>query len=73
VLAQGALGGVQYALGVPEVLAALHVLGAGAGDGGRWRRCGPPPPSGAALPGRPADEPVPAERPALTEARPFGR
>ncbi len=29
VLAQGALGGVQYALGVPEVLVALHVLGAG--------------------------------------------
>ncbi|MDN5859025.1 MAG: COX15/CtaA family protein [Pseudonocardia sp.] len=27
VLAQGALGGVQYALGVPEVLVALHVLG----------------------------------------------
>jgi heme a synthase len=29
VLAQGALGGIQYALGVPEVLVALHVLGAG--------------------------------------------
>jgi heme a synthase len=28
VLAQGLLGGVQYALGVPEVLVALHVLGA---------------------------------------------
>ncbi len=27
-LAQGAVGGVQYALGVPEVLVALHVLGA---------------------------------------------
>lgn len=27
-LAQGALGGVQYALGVPDVLVALHVLGA---------------------------------------------
>jgi len=27
-LAQGALGGVQYALGVPELLVALHVLGA---------------------------------------------
>jgi heme a synthase len=27
-LAQGTLGGVQYALGVPEVLVALHVLGA---------------------------------------------
>jgi cytochrome c oxidase assembly protein subunit 15 len=27
-LAQGALGGTQYALGVPELLAALHVLGA---------------------------------------------
>ena len=29
VLAQGLLGGVQYALGVPEVLVSLHVLGAG--------------------------------------------
>lgn len=28
VLAQGLLGGVQYALGVPEALVALHVLGA---------------------------------------------
>ena len=28
VLAQGALGGVQYVLGVPEVLVSLHVLGA---------------------------------------------
>ncbi|GAA4537687.1 COX15/CtaA family protein [Pseudonocardia xishanensis] len=28
VLAQGALGGIQYSLGVPEVLVALHVLGA---------------------------------------------
>ena len=28
VLAQGSLGGVQYALGVPEVLVSLHVLGA---------------------------------------------
>ncbi len=29
VLAQGALGGIQYALGVPDVLVAFHVLGAG--------------------------------------------
>ncbi|MBW0104666.1 heme A synthase [Pseudonocardia sp. KRD-291] len=29
VLAQGALGGIQYALGVPELLVSLHVLGAG--------------------------------------------
>jgi cytochrome c oxidase assembly protein subunit 15 len=28
VAAQGALGGIQYALGVPEVLVSLHVLGA---------------------------------------------
>jgi cytochrome c oxidase assembly protein subunit 15 len=28
VVAQGVLGGVQYALGVPEVLVSLHVLGA---------------------------------------------
>lgn len=27
VVAQGALGGIQYALGVPEVLVSLHVLG----------------------------------------------
>jgi len=29
VLAQGALGGIQYAIGVPELLVVLHVLGAG--------------------------------------------
>lgn len=29
VIGQGALGGIQYALGVPELLVALHVLGAG--------------------------------------------
>ncbi|WP_226370371.1 COX15/CtaA family protein [Pseudonocardia oceani] len=29
VLSQGALGGIQYAIGVPEVLVVLHVLGAG--------------------------------------------
>jgi len=29
VLGQGALGGIQYALGVPELLVSLHVLGAG--------------------------------------------
>ena len=29
VLVQGALGGIQYALGVPEVLVSFHVLGAG--------------------------------------------
>lgn len=29
VLAQGLVGGVQYALGVPELLVSLHVLGAG--------------------------------------------
>lgn len=29
VAAQGALGGAQYALGVPELLVSLHVLGAG--------------------------------------------
>jgi cytochrome c oxidase assembly protein subunit 15 len=28
VVAQGALGGIQYALGVPEALVSLHVLGA---------------------------------------------
>jgi cytochrome c oxidase assembly protein subunit 15 len=29
VLAQGALGGIQYALGVPDLLVSFHVLGAG--------------------------------------------
>jgi cytochrome c oxidase assembly protein subunit 15 len=28
VVAQGLLGGIQYALGVPEILVSLHVLGA---------------------------------------------
>jgi heme a synthase len=39
VLAQGALGGVQYALAVPELLVVLHVLGAGltaAAAGALW-------------------------------------
>jgi cytochrome c oxidase assembly protein subunit 15 len=39
VVAQGALGGVQYVLGVPEVLVVLHVLGAGlttAAAGALW-------------------------------------
>ena len=43
-LAQGALGGTQYALGVPELLVALHVLGAAvitAAMAWLWR----PPPS----------------------------
>lgn len=39
VLAQGALGGIQFAIGVPEVLVVLHVLGAGlvtAAAGALW-------------------------------------
>jgi cytochrome c oxidase assembly protein subunit 15 len=55
VLAQGALGGVQYALGVPEVLVALHVLGAAlttAAAAGVWtatsRRAPAPPAVGSA-------------------------
>lgn len=39
VLAQGALGGIQYALDVPELLVVLHVLGAGlttAAAGALW-------------------------------------
>jgi cytochrome c oxidase assembly protein subunit 15 len=66
VAAQGALGGIQYALGVPEVLVALHVLGAAAVTAaaaavwaGTSRR--------APLPGGEADAPV--DEPALA-ARP---
>jgi cytochrome c oxidase assembly protein subunit 15 len=65
VLAQGALGGVQYALGVPEVLAALHVLGAAlvtVAMAALWAATT----ERAALPAVP--EPVPAEGPALPEA-----
>jgi cytochrome c oxidase assembly protein subunit 15 len=58
VLAQGLLGGVQYALAVPEVLVALHVLGAAlvtVAAAGLW----------AALTERPATavaEPAPVEQ-----------
>jgi cytochrome c oxidase assembly protein subunit 15 len=77
VLAQGALGGVQYALGVPEVLAALHVLGAAlvtvaaaalwAGTTERPAAPGDPvvAPPGDAAPAAP--EPVPASEPVLPE------
>jgi cytochrome c oxidase assembly protein subunit 15 len=63
VLAQGALGGVQYALGVPEVLVSLHVLGAGLATvaaAALW----------AGLTERPhlaLPEPAPAPEPALAE------
>ncbi len=73
VLAQGALGGTQYALGVPEALAALHVLGAGlvtVAAAGLWvaltERPAPPAattgpstgPADAVVPGPGSGEPV---------------
>jgi cytochrome c oxidase assembly protein subunit 15 len=62
VLAQGALGGVQYALGVPETLAALHVLGAAlvtVAAAALW----------AAITERPvAPVPVPPSEPVLSDA-----
>jgi len=42
VLAQGALGAVQYLTGVPEVLVSLHVLGAASvvvAMGALWAGC----------------------------------
>ncbi|RTL68394.1 MAG: heme A synthase [Pseudonocardiaceae bacterium] len=67
VLAQGALGGIQYGLGVPEVLVSFHVLGAAlvtAAAAGVWtstrrpiRGIAPVHPGGATTPDRaPADE-----------------
>jgi cytochrome c oxidase assembly protein subunit 15 len=61
VLAQGLLGGIQYALGVPEVLVSLHVLGAAlvtVAAAALW----------AALSERPAvPAPAPARAPALAD------
>lgn len=61
VLAQGLLGGVQYALGVPEVLVSLHVLGAAlvtVGAAAVW----------AATVERPVEAPPVAPTPTLTGA-----
>jgi len=61
VLAQGALGGTQFALGVPEVLVSLHVLGAGlvtVGAAAVW--------SGTVR--RDPAEPTPSARPQLATA-----
>ncbi|OLM19048.1 MULTISPECIES: COX15/CtaA family protein [unclassified Pseudonocardia] len=66
VLAQGALGGVQYALGVPELLVSLHVLGAGlvtAAAAAAWagtatRPDAAVPGPAANLPGSGADRPL---------------
>lgn len=59
-VAQGVLGAVQYALGVPEVLVALHVLGSGlviAAAAGVWAATSHrPPPAGD--PAEPADRPL---------------
>jgi cytochrome c oxidase assembly protein subunit 15 len=60
VVAQGLLGGVQYALGVPEVLVSLHVLGAALvtiAAAALW----------AGLTERPAPAPTPAPAPALAD------
>src|SRR5918997_629895 len=56
-LAQGALGGVQYALGVPELLVALHVLGAAvitAAMAWLWAATAEPAPTPDPVPGTPA-------------------
>jgi cytochrome c oxidase assembly protein subunit 15 len=64
VLAQGLLGGVQYALGVPEVLVSLHVLGAAlvtVAAAAVWAGLTERPHIAAAAPS-PAPEPALAER-----------
>jgi cytochrome c oxidase assembly protein subunit 15 len=66
VVAQGVLGGVQYALGVPEVLVSLHVLGAAlvtVAAAAVWAATTQGPP--AAPP--PGPDPTAADRPALAE------
>ena len=71
VAAQGVLGGVQYALGVPEALVSLHVLGAAlvtVAAAALWAattRRAPADPQ-AALPPAPEASPA-ADRPALVE------
>ncbi|MDT7579726.1 MAG: heme a synthase [Pseudonocardiales bacterium] len=68
VLAQGVLGGVQYALGVPEALVSLHVLGAAlvtVAAAALWAAVTVPGGHPPVLPGPPragADEPALAER-----------
>jgi cytochrome c oxidase assembly protein subunit 15 len=66
VLAQGALGGAQYALGVPEVLVSLHVLGAAlvtVGAAAVWSGSVERPHRGPAVPAAPAaPEPALADR-----------
>jgi cytochrome c oxidase assembly protein subunit 15 len=63
VLGQGVLGGVQYALGVPEVLVSLHVLGAAlvtVAAAALWAGTAQRP--AAAPPPHPSREPALAER-----------
>ncbi len=65
VLAQGALGATQYALGVPEVLVSLHVLGAclvTAAAAALWAVCHD----------RPAPEPIPTEQVRAADSAPPG-
>ncbi|WP_232021587.1 MULTISPECIES: COX15/CtaA family protein [Pseudonocardia] len=64
VLAQGVLGSVQYALGVPELLVSLHVLGAGlvtAAAAWMWAGTATRPAPSAAAPH--AVDPAPGSRP----------
>ncbi|MEQ3553532.1 COX15/CtaA family protein [Pseudonocardia nematodicida] len=67
VLAQGVLGAVQYALGVPELLVSLHVLGAGlVTAAASWVWAGtttrpaplPPAPAPASVDGAAAERPL---------------
>jgi cytochrome c oxidase assembly protein subunit 15 len=64
VVAQGVLGGVQYALGVPEVLVSLHVLGAAlvtVAAAAMWAATTQP------TPAAPPPGPGATDRPALAE------
>lgn len=72
VVAQGVLGGAQYALGVPETLVSLHVLGAclvTAATAAVWAATVSPPPAPAAPPGKSTPE---AATPEATAAETAG-
>jgi cytochrome c oxidase assembly protein subunit 15 len=71
VVAQGALGGVQYALGVPEALVSVHVLGAAlvtVAAAALWAGTAVRPPvASAAEPPAPVAAPLETDRPALAD------
>jgi cytochrome c oxidase assembly protein subunit 15 len=71
VVVQGVLGGVQYALGVPETLVSLHVLGAAlvtVAAAALWAATAVRPAAGpAAGPPPPVTAPLDADRPALAD------